>query len=303
MKVVVLRSYAANCVPLFEPLRRFGCQLVEIEYVTENLFDKYWMVEWVADENPDWVFMIGVNDAGVGVVPPTFLLKDMTRRWPVVMMYCDGSEIDWYKQIEEYSTQCTFALHVNIDGVARGPITEHGITTLCPIDDELFVLPTPWEKRIINAGFCGGWSAESTHSRAAMTEALWRQRAVQAVCRPFILYDDYRRFLCDCKIVWNHASSGSDDHLHVKARIVEATFAGALVMEQMGSPLDKWFTPGVDYITWHDPDSVVSGTKWAVENPEKVKAMIAGMRAKMVKEHSARAFWTKVCERIGRPLP
>jgi hypothetical protein len=302
MKVVVLRTYADNCDPLFEPLRRLGCELVEIEYVTKVIFDKFHMIRLIEEANPDWVFMIGVNDAGVGVVAPLHLLVEMTRRWPVVVMYCDGSEIDWYKQIEEYSTQCTFALHVNIDGAAIGPITKYGITTLCPIDDELFQ-PLPWESRIIKTGFCGGWAAESTHSRGKVTQELVDSGAIHAICRPFRIYAAYRRFLCNCQIIWNHAASGSDDHLHVKARVVEATFAGALVMEQIDSPLANWFTPGVDYLTWHDPGSVVSGTKWAMENPETVKAMIAGMRAKMVKQHSARTFWTRVCERIGKPLP
>jgi Glycosyl transferases group 1 len=301
MKVVVLRTYSLSCVPIYEPLRALGHEIVEIVYCPEKGPVSHAELPSMIDAAaPDWTLMIGQHDDGLTFVPPPHILAEIAGKRPTVHLCCDGSERVWWPQLESYRECVPFALHVNIDGVRTGFFAEHGLTTLCPIDATPFAARRPLMSRAVRVGFCGGWGDDGTHSRgSAVAELLRRGVPVHAVKRPFVDYADYRQFLMTCRCVWNHAATGTDDHMHVKARVVEAALAGALLLEQDGSPAQDWFVPGEDYLTWRDADDVAAVARFVENSPNQADRIASRLTAKVVARHAAAPFWRQVLAQAG----
>lgn len=298
MKVVVLRTYSLSCVPIFEPLRRLGHDVAEIVYCPEKGPVSHAELPAIVDAAaPDWALMIGQHDDGRTFVPPTPILAEIAAKRPTVHLCCDGSERVWWPQLQRYREQVPFALHVNIDGVRDGFFAEHGLTMLCPIDAFPFAAREPLRARPVRVGFCGGWGDDGSHSRGtAVADLLRRGAPIHAVKRPFAADADYREFLISCRCVWNHAATGTDDHMHVKARVVETALAGSLLLEQEGSPTQKWFVPGEDYLTWRDADDVAAIAEFVEHTPDAAERIASRLTAKVTAGHAAAPFWRLVLE-------
>ena len=304
MRVLVLRSTSTSCEPIFRPLEAMGQVIDVIDYQAAGPnyagFAEYLRNCTKLTGEPDVAVMIGMHDdpRNIQLVPPVDVLAEVTKFWPTVHICCDGSEIVWWPQLQAYYDRCSFALQVNIDGVKAGPVGERGLTTLCPIDPDAFLYGfSPWMERDITIGFCGGFGND--HPRGDCVSHLQRVGVpIEFLLRPFVEYAEYRSYLKRCKCVWNHAASGTGDHLHVKARTIEAAFAGAVLLEQAGSPLEQYFTAGKEFLTWHNEHGIRAAHEWLITYPEKAQEMAAGLRAGMIAQHSAQAFWDKVFERI-----
>ncbi len=294
MRVVILRTWSTSCDPICQSLQPIGVETVEIVYNLQDI-DLTVLPTIIACHNPDWVLMIGQCESGGDILPSLDTLKEIGARYPFVHLCCDGSEEDWYPQLDRYITQGNFALNVNIDGVALGPIAQGGWTTLCPIDPTPFQ-PLPWLDRSIQLGFCGGWGPG--HPRMAAVEDLIHRGLVNAVKRPFDDYKGYRDFLCYCKAVWNNALTGSAVRRHVKARVVETAYAGAVLVEEEESPTRNWFLPGEDYVAYTNTVDIENALDWMTSEPRAAQAMAARMNKKAVELYSAKPFWAEVLKRI-----
>jgi hypothetical protein len=299
MKIAVLRTYSLSCVPIYEPLRRFGHELREIVFFDPGIPARHSDQENEIDGfGADMVVMLGQNDDGGGHVPDVHTLDRISRKRPFVHICCDGSEKIWWPQLQHYKENAPEILHVNIDGVPVGFFESNGITTLCPIDDEPFQ-PRPFLSRTQRLAFCGGWGI--LHPRGEIVEDLINRGVLHAIKRPFADYDQYRQFMCDTRIAWNQAFTGTADHMHVKARVIEAALAGALVLDNVEAPTWNYFDPGADYLTYNDLDDIVVKAAWVDANPEVAAAMAIRMRAKVRMHYAARPFWNKIFARIGMP--
>jgi hypothetical protein len=298
MKIWSLRTHSLSCDPIIEPLRRLGHNVREVCYFQPGVpFDASTLPGMIADQPPDAIVMLGQHDEHTGKVPPPGVLAELASRWPFIHICCDGSERVWWEQLYVYKAAAPSMVHVNIDGVADGFFAEHGWTTLCPLDHETFIpYAVPWDTRPISVGFCGGWGAEDdAHPRAIDMHRLIKRGLVAAVKRPFPDYGGFQQFMGTCKAVYNHAATGTADHMHVKARVLEAAFAGALVLEPAESPAREYFGAGL--LPYADDEDIAL---WK----EKVESGCLGklaleFREKAIGLYSAEQFWPKAFRIAG----
>jgi hypothetical protein len=117
-------------------------------------------------------------------------------------------------------------------------------------------------------------------------------------------YELYRKFLSSCRVGFNCASTGGIvGGKHVKHRCLEVAAAGALLLEERGSPLADWFVPGEDYLEYSGIEEVHERVNWAHANPAEAQAIAAQLREKVVLDHSPAVFWSQVMERLGLGAP
>lgn len=298
MRATVLRTHSLSCNPIYEPLRCLGHEVKDFSYFDVGVApDHRKLRDSVIASMPDFVVFIGQHDDGKDQVPPIHILKEIATMFPMVHICCDGSETVWWPQLEAYRTAMPSMLNVNIDGVRVGFFEQHGLTTLCPMHAKPFdVHVRPLADRLVRVGFCGGWGVN--HPRGDDIEELLRLGYIHAVKRPFNDYDGYRQFLCSCLCVFNHAHTGTADHMHVKARTVETGLARSILLEPEGSPLAEWFVPGVEYLTYSSLEDVMVKSKVIDPYSNRFISMCSNFRLKMIFEHSASAFWPKVLQRI-----
>jgi hypothetical protein len=110
---------------------------------------------------------------------------------------------------------------------------------------------------------------------------------------------DYVEWLKNCRVIWNHPLTGGMKSQHIKARVIEAALAGCLVLEKEGSPLQNWFEPGRDYLTWSDVDDVARKLWWVRGNELEASEIPKRMVGKLFTKYGVENFWRSVEERIG----
>lgn len=295
MRVTVLTTGTNNTKVIYGPLAELGHALSIITY--DEMPSHEELPAIVRHTGADAVVYIGALAGYHGKpVPGVEVLGEIGARSRLVHICCDGAEPVWWPTLDEYYARGRFALQVNIDGVRTGPIGERGITTLCPVSPTPYADARPWSTRKVKFGF-GGNSHHGT--REAMLNVLverglldWRRRDEESP-------EGYQRYMMDCRAAWNHPMTGGTTSKHVKARFLEAALAGCLVFEEAGSPAEKWFRPGVDYISYRSADDVESYLR-LIDEPESSYQDIAfALRDKIMREHSPAAFWNQVFYRLG----
>lgn len=334
MRVTVLRTFSTSCPPIYEPLRALGHEVKPIVYDLMNVhnrgdYERHYRqltaegCEVLPDHRyferlpalvdamrPEWVLMIGCCDAGGAQMPNVDVLTEIGRRRPFVHLCCDGSEKDWWPQLQRYHDAGAFALQVNIDGVRTGPIGEHGMTALCPIDPAGFPdPPRPWTERPVRLGFRGSYQLTDPPPGGYLHPRTPAIRELLAAGLLTISERDhgdpsqagYREFLSSCRCVWNHAATGSGDRMHVKARVLEAALAGAVLLEQEGSPANEWFRPGLHYSTYRHLDDVRHTLETMDRMPEVYESMALNLRRVVIANHSPGAFWMRVLLGVIEP--
>jgi hypothetical protein len=110
---------------------------------------------------------------------------------------------------------------------------------------------------------------------------------------------EYYKFLMTCKCTWNHSETGSSDHLHIKGRPLEAALAGSLLFEMKGSPLEDWFEPGQDYLSYETQSDIAGLLDFVKAKPKEAEKIARSMTSKVVRDHSPEVFWSHVLERLG----
>jgi hypothetical protein len=300
MRILVLRTFSNSCDPIFRPLSKMGNQLVEITYDKWKRDEYYALPTYVKDIKPDWVLMLGCHEGNNALVPGVEILAEINRSYKLVHICCDGGDPVWWPQLERYNQYKAITLHVNIDGVKEGPFAsfQNAITTLCPIDPGAFPdPPRPWYERPFKLGFRGSFNHGGNHPRTLDLQPMIDEGLVTFQDRNFGDYSEYVNFMSSCQCVLNHAVNGSGDRMHVKARVIEAALAGALLFESADSPTQHWFEPGDDYITYSDVDEVKDYLAWAVDL-KCAHDIALSMRDKVLRLHSSKVFWNKIIDRL-----
>lgn len=299
MKVLVLTSGTNNTQPLYEPLRALGHTLRVVGYDKMPHAEHAHFASMADAFNPDWVLYIGAIEAHHGApVPSVEVLASVGAKHPLVHLCCDGAEPYWWDQLERYYARGRFALQVNIDGVRTGPIGARGFTTLCPVDVTKW-RNVPWNRRKTFCGFSGG-----LHGKDRAKNVIELSEGGHLTFKPRAdhhEYELYKRFVEDCCVGFNSAWTGGNvGGMHVKFRAGgEIPAAGALVLENKGSPLADWFDDGKDFLTYETAPDAVAQLKWVKANMKAAREMAGAMRAKVARDHSPAVLWSQVMERLG----
>lgn len=250
------------------------------------------LVEVAQLTKPDAIVFIGaVEQYHNKPVPRPDVLCRLREVAPTVHMCNDAADPPWWPMLEEYHKHECFDVQVSIDGNRDCPIAgwPEGMVLLTPLDVRAFeYAKTPWAARPTPLGACGGFGHGERGNFIAELGARGALQFTEA--RETRSYDEYAWLLGTYRSVFNHPMTGSGQCYHVKGRVLEAGFAGAVAFDRVGSPISDWFEPGVDFLQYETVDDIVKQTPTA--------EMAARFNERVVREHHPRVFWDKVFSRL-----
>lgn len=266
---------------------------------------------------PDFIVYIGSR---WGEIVAIETLQNLNRNVaPTVHLCSDAADHPWWDLIEEYDANC-FALQVAIDGNKHWPLhgKPRGLTALTPFDPARYPAPKSHAERPVSFGY-GGNTGGRSQKEGVRPEQVSKRRLIIDACIAGGLkvrvrddegtssftatYEAYAEFLRGCRIVLNIPFSGTQEHMQVKGRVVEAGMAGCVLLEHKGAPTADWFTPGVDYLEYDNAAHAVEIARELADKPEVTEAMGMRLRARVFAEHGPRQFWRRILERIGLQEP
>jgi hypothetical protein len=229
-------------------------------------------------------------------IPTTDALCRANGVAPMIHLCSDAADPPWWPLLEEYNAAGAFRLQIAIDGSHEQPIARFGMVALTPVDPGMFN-PLPWAQRGTPSGFCGGGGARTPIlQRLAASGLVWRNPGA------WVTYPEVCAFYSQCRIVINDARTGTGARRHIKGRFVEASLAGAMLLEPRDSPARNWFEPGIDFLEYGSDDEAEQIIRGAAARGNADEHMAARMRGKMLAQHAAAPFWSAVGERIGIDL-
>ena len=230
----------------------------------------------------DVIFYIGAN-LGRGL-PSYNTLRELRKLAPSINIISDAADCPWHKPIDTYRKEECFDLHVGIDGDLQSPVD---LVTLTPVDGRIF--DSVKIKKDIRCGFSGNTSGKRNHILSA----------VGSRCFIRIRGDDYLdhiRFLKRCQMVLNVAYTGSGERFHVKGRVTETGYAGAVLLEPIMSPTKYWF-PAYSYLAYRDAEHLI---ELIPSVSDETIAYCSETFSKIVREkYNAAAIYGAMLEKIG----
>lgn len=255
------------------------------------------MLRAVEEFKPDVAIYFGM--AGGPLIPQPETLKAIRRKTRLVHILGDASDPDWWPLLNQYALHECFDCTVNIDGNPEWPAQEHDLTLLTPHDPRFYLDPRPLVERPIPFGFCGGYASPS---RARIINHLIEKRGL--VINPrneqYGHYDDYANFMMSCRIIPNVPFSGPDHSMQVKGRVLESGLARCVLLDHEQSAAKRWFTPGVDYVTYSTPESAAEMVDYLQSIPIRMQEIADNLSRKVRENHSAKQFWDAVFKEAMR---
>lgn len=244
----------------------------------------HWAVETV---QPDVVVWSGV--CGGASMPRIGTLRWLRERARSAMICWDAGHEDWHPYLEEYKRLDTFDMVAAADGSFDWPRRKQDLPALCPINPEWYDAGAGAVDRSVDLGFMGSFDDDS--ARGHLLAALGNAVTVKRRTGEPGAYKDYADFMLQCRATVNVAHSAGDGPMHVKARCVEAAWAGCMLFESRGSPLSKWLWnhPYWDYDTAADIRALMR----ADGHEERCKEYGQRLREAM-QPHHPRHFWQQV---------
>jgi hypothetical protein len=100
-------------------------------------------------------------------------------------------------------------------------------------------------------------------------------------------------------MVLNIAYTGSGGRFHVKGRVTEAGYAGALLLEPAMSPTRRWFPPH-SYMKYRDIDALIETIDTV--GPEKIASCAESFSRIVREKYNAAAIYGSMLERVGHSL-
>lgn len=229
---------------------------------------------------------------------------------PTVHFCSDAADDPWWPLLADYERAGAFSLQVALDGVLPAPIAATGLAALTPIDPSFYAGATlPHAQRPIGFGFAGNVGQRRRARRGIASSVDPRLHAIEEMQRGGLQvrvrtggpenYHEVAEFLGRTRIIPNFARTGSRSRMHVKGRVIEAGLAGALLLEERGSPTANYFTPDVDYVEWDSPRTTCFQVRKLLTNPGETQGFGDRLRARIAAEHSPAAFWGRIIGRLG----
>ena len=110
--------------------------------------------------------------------------------------------------------------------------------------------------------------------------------------------EDYALVLRRSKITLNFSHSIPGKHQE-KARVFEALFSGALLMENSGNEETKLhFTPMVDYVEFDSKEDLLDKVRYYLDNEDERNEIASNGHANAVQQFGHRQFWDRALKRI-----
>lgn len=269
------------------------------------------------DYQPDFIVYIGSR---WGEIVAIETLQALNRNVaPTVHLCSDAADHPWHDLLEEYAAKGCFALQVAIDGNRAWPLEGRGgLTALTPFDPSRFGEPRPHAARPIVFGYGGNMGGKNA-AEGAPPERVSKRRKILDACIAGGLkirvredegtsqftasYQAFADFLGQCRITIDIPFSGTEQHMQVKGRVVEAGMCGCALLEHRGAPAKDWFTAGVDYLEYDSAAHALELVQRLARDPEASQAMAWRLRARVLGEHGPDKFWGRILERIGLAVP
>jgi len=260
----------------------------------------------VKEYSPDVIVYVG---ACKGNSPSPACFKSLRDFAPTVHFCSDAADEPWWEELITFDRVGSFNVQVALDGNKNWPLHNTQITALTPIDPACFPNPpTPHADRSVYFGFAGNVGSVSklkdgrVVGRRPLVAAMMefglqvRQRDHESFKDT---YPQAAKYMADCRITPNFPATGSYDRMHVKGRVVETGLAGAMLLEQAGSPTPDWFEKGVDYLEWATMAEAKAIVDKYIRLPEETQAFGERLRAKVMAKHSPEVFWGNIFQRCG----
>jgi len=273
----------------------------EVEFIRLNGLLTWPLEHYAKLAKPDLI--VSAPPAGGNFAPTTETYKRLRDIAPSVLLAFDASDVGWHGLLSEYRAAKCFDLYVNCDGCEDWP-KENGDLTLCsPVGDSFYNNQRPVLDRPIRFGFCGGHRSDP---RFSIVNHLVRNAGLYVRPRDPVYggYQEYADFLQQCRIVLNICYSAGGPHgqdkmtKQLKARVVETGFAGACLLETRGSPAEKHFIPGVDFLAYDTKEEAEHIVKTA--SPEYIAKCAANLQRKVKDKFSPVKFWGQVMEALQK---
>lgn len=259
------------------------------------------LVETAEVMRPDVIIYIGAIDAGTHrKIPHIDELCALGRIAPMVHLCFDACDWAWHPFLERYNDAGCFALQVAIDGSFETPIArwKKGMVWITPIDPSVY-RPQPYRTRTTLCGFAGGYS-RGHPGRAELIERLEAARLLTRLAGyPTVPYGELAAFYCNCQSVPNSPSTGSGKRDHVKGRVLECAWAGAVLLERRGSPTHRWFDRKTMYLEYESEAEAAAKIVWVMRHPERAEQMAHRMHHHAHQIYTPAHFWHGVLKRAG----
>ena len=243
----------------------------------------YLLIQKVDEVRPELIIYISVAAGPYFVKSET--VRAMSAYAPVINFCCDAACPGWEPGLRYYYDNPCFEFTVNIDGNDNWLKGPRDLTLWCPLDPSFY---KPKEKTI-SLGWAGGLGSPD---RNAMMTDLKDIITIMPRNEKWGSYNDYADFLSSCKITLNMAKSGSGLALQTKNRVREAGYAGCLLLEERGSPTERWFDIGEDYLDYGSSFEVRAIVA-SLDESDIVK-MAKRFQEKVLRLYNPHLFWEKV---------
>ncbi len=237
---------------------------------------------YLETHRPDVVVWSGV--CGGAMMPRIGTLRWLRERARSVMICWDAGHPDWHPYLAEYRKQETFDAIFAVDG-SDTPWCE---SFLCPINPEWYDGSVSNE-RPIDLGFMGSFDPDSERGR--VLAELGNLVTIKRRTGEPGPYAEYARFLHQCRATVNVAGCAGDQGRHVKARCVEAAWAGCMLFETEGSPLRR-FIDQACYFSYANAHNIAATVRC---EGFQDRAIELGRRFReAIQPHHPRHFWERV---------
>ena len=270
------------------PVKHLGAV---VEVYGGNVHPDAKITQLIEQHKPDVVVWSGV--CGGESMPNQRTLGWIKGKARSVMICWDAGHRDWHPHLAEYAKHDTFDLVCGVDGSFDWPRRKQDLPCLCPINPEWYDHGRDsTDNRPVDLGFVGSYDADSHRGR--VLEALGNLVTVRRRTGEPGAYKDYADFMLSCKATVNVANSAGDGPMHVKARCVEAAWAGCMLFESKDSPLYKWpgFTPNYNYIEYEEPWEIA---EWIKQDTTGAGRQGYGEKLReAMQPHHPRHFWQQV---------
>lgn len=301
MRVLALITYT-DCENKWRSIEAAGHEVIRVEQYDNRPHDRHReLCDLARSLKPDFTVMVGAVEQYHGrPCPQNDVIKELNDIAPMVLMCNDAADPPWWTTLESYIRDDCFSIIVSIDGRLDTPLQNYNksMVALTPIDSRSFKRGKYWNEKTIKCGLIGGMGhgvrGKAIQELSAKGVLTYIEGSSGPGGRP---YDEMAKIMQDFKIAFVHPETGSGQSAHVKGRVVEAGFAGAVVLDHFDSPTGHWFTDGEEYLAYSDlkhAEQIIQDT-----HDDELRRIATNFRVAVIRDHHPRVFWRTVIERLG----
>lgn len=297
MRALALVTHTPDCENKWQSFECLGNE-VTVERYDDRPHDRHGeLVELAKRLRPDVIIYIGaIEKYHLHPVPRPDVLKRLRDVAPMVHICGDASDVPWWEWLDLYEREGCFSVQVSIDGSPATPVAQYGLVLLTPVDVRAF-RPKLWNDRSIKCSTVGG----KGHTRRADLINALQSAGQLTLVGTGNSYAQMGAAMCDSKFTFNAPFNGTGTGMHVKGRVVEAGFARSCLLELRGSPTQRWFTPGADYVEYDNADEACFYLEQLEANSVHYMKIASSLHARCHREHHPAVFWKRVLHCAGVP--